>query len=204
MKKKLLIIGGMVAVLVIISGLVMGRFKKTQQGIISPSVETKKEELRLTTWEDPAGFKFSYPGEIKIDPHKEDKENYAHLELTLANRPGRIFIWIKDTNYLTIEDWAKKEATGGVRVFDSELGGKPAKKVGWTAPKKLVTATLDGDALVLVEVVIEDEWWSQTYSQILSSFEFIPLRGEPASAGAPAGEGGGDGGVIEEEEEIVE
>jgi hypothetical protein len=204
MKKKLLIVGGLLAVLVV-GGLVVGRFKKAPSGIISPLVETKKEEIQLTVWEDPAGFKFSYPSKIKIDPHKEDKENYAHLELTSPDHLGSILIWMKDTNYKNIDDWAEKDpsASSG-QVFDSELGGKPAKKVAYTTPKKLVTATLDGDVLVLVEVMVEDEWWNEVYNQILSSFEFIPLVGEEKAAPGPWEGTGGGAGVIEEEEEMVE
>jgi hypothetical protein len=211
-KKKLLILSGVVAVL-LVGGLVVMRLKKVPSGIISPLVETEKEELSLIVWEDPAGFKFSYPSKITIDPHEEDKENYAHLELTSPSHPGKILIWMKDTNYKNPDDWAKKEVGEG-QVFDSELGGKPAKKVASINPKKLTTATIDVDVLVLVEVFPEDEWWNEVYNQILSSFEFIPLAGEPASAGASAGKekaapgpwegSGGGAGVIEEEEEVVE
>ena len=177
------------------------RLKK--QSILSPLGETPTQKAQLPSWEDPAGFKFSYPDGIKINPHEEDTANYAHLELTASEHSGGILIWMKDTNYKDLEDWTKKEATGGAQVFDSELGGKPAKKVAYVSPQKLVVAAIDVDVLVLVEVSLDEEgYWQGVSDQILSSFEFIPLGGEPTSTAPGSRQGGG--GVIEEEEEIVE
>jgi hypothetical protein len=115
---------------------------------------------------------------------------------------------MKDTNYKTVEEWASfdfaQDKSSG-QVFDSELGGKLAKKIAYMSPKKLVVAAIDVDVLVLIEVMPEDNWWEDVYNQILLSFEFTPLAGEPTSAAPGPWEGtGGGGGVIEEEEEVVE
>lgn len=203
MKKNWLIVGIAIGLIILTVGVVVVvRLKK--QSILSPLGETPTQEAQLPSWEDPAGFKFSYPDGIKINPHEEDTVNYAHLELTSTGHSGGILIWMKDTNYKDLEDWTKKDpsASSG-QVFDSELGGKPAKKVAYVSPKKLVVATIDVDVLVLVEVSLDEEgYWQGVSDQILSSFEFIPLEGEPTSAAPGSGQGGG--GVIEEEEEIVE
>ena len=205
MKKNWLVAGIAIGLIILTVGAVaVVRLKK--QSVVSPLGETPTQKAQLPSWEDPAGFKFSYPDGIKINPHEEDTVNYAHLELTSTDHSGEILIWMKDTNYKDLEDWAKKEATGGAQVFDSELGGKTAKKIAYVSPKKLVVATIDVDVLVLVEVSLDEEgYWQGVSDQILSSFEFIPLEGEPTSAAPGAWEGaGGGGGVIEEEEEIVE
>lgn len=204
MKKNWLVAGIAIGLIILTVGVVaIVRLKK--QSILSPLGETPTQKAQLSSWEDPAGFKFSYPAEVKIDPHEEDTLNYAHLELTTTNHSGGILIWMKDTNYKDLEDWTKKEATGGAQVFDSELGGKPAKKIAYMSPKKLVVATIDVDVLVLVEVSLDEEgYWQGVSDQILSSFEFIPLEGEARPTSTAPGSRQGGGGVIEEEEEIVE
>jgi hypothetical protein len=122
---------------------------------------------------------------------------------------------VKDTTYKEIADWVKKENSpstssgqvGSTQVFDSELGGNPAKKLALNNPQKLVTATLDGNAIVLIEVYPQDLWWNETYNQILKSFEFIPLQGEEISAPAKVSGSSGqtvEGGIIDEGEEVVE
>ncbi len=208
MKKKLLIPLGILVLLLAGGGLYYFKFyQKSSSGLVNPLTNQKTEsEAKLLVWEDPAGFKFSYPEEIKINNHPEDEENYAHLELTVASHPGLILIWMKDNNYKNIQDWVKKEASASsAQVFDSDLGGHPAQKVALSNPQKMVTATLDGNAIVLVEVYPQDSWWNQTYNQILESFEFIPLQGEitsPQTSGSSGQNSGG--GIIDEGEEIVE
>lgn len=188
----------------IVSGLIVFLRTKKAPFKVSPVGELKSE-VKLATWEDPAGFSFSYPEDIEINPHEEDMENYAHLELTSAEHPGRILIWCQDTNYTDIEDWVKDEATEGAQVFDTELGGEPAKKVVWVDPKKMVVAAIDVDALVLVEIFPDEEgYWQEIYDQILSNFTFIPLEGEEAVAPGPWEGVGGVGGIIEEPEEVIE
>ena len=207
MQKKNWLVLGLILGIILIGGGVFLIFSssKRNSSLINP-LNQSKEEVSLKTWEDPAGFKFSYPEEVKINNHPEDEENYAYLELTVASHPGSILIWMKDTNYKNIQDWVKNnpEPVEG-QVFDSDLGNHPAQKVAFTNPQKMVTATLDGNALVLVEVYPEDFWWNQTYNQILSSFEFIPLQGEitPPQTSGSSGQNSG-GGIIDEGEEIVE
>ena len=208
MKKKLLIPLGILVLLLAGGGLYYFKFyQKSSSGLVNPLTNQKTEsEAKLLVWEDPAGFKFSYPEEIKINNHPEDEENYTHLELTVASHPGLILIWMKDTSYKNIQDWVKKEASASsAQVFDSDLGDHPAQKVAFTNPQKMVTVALDGNAIVLVEVYPQDSWWNQTYNQILESFEFIPLQGEiiPPQTSGSSGQNSG-GGIIDEGEEIVE
>ncbi len=90
-------------------------------------------------------------------------------------------------------------------AFDSELGGESAKKITYNEPRKLVTAAIDVDVLVLVEVMPEDNWWEEVANQILDSFEFIPLASEQDQTPQPAANNSYTGsGIIEEPEEIFE
>ena len=203
--KKLLIILAVVLVLPI-AGIII--FKSKQRTgldtpLDNPTVESGSV-VKLTVWEDPAGFSFSYPEEIEINPHSEDEENYAHLELVSPSESeGKIIIWVKETEFTDIEDWA--EATTGGQVFDTELDAEPAKKVAYSEPTKLVIAAIDVDVLVLIEMTPDKTgYWQKVYDKILSSFKFIPLEGEetapvpaePAET-APAN-------IIEEAEEMIE
>lgn len=209
-KKIIFIILGILVLLAAGGGFYYFKFyQKSSSGLVNPLTNQKTEsEAKLLVWEDPAGFKFSYPEGVKINNHPEDEENYAHLELTSTSHPGSILVWMKDTNYKNIQDWVKKEASASsAQVFDSDLGDHPAQKVALTNPQKMVMATLDGNALVLVEVYPEDSWWNQTYNQILSSFEFVPLKGEKTPSSSKVSGSSGQtsgGGIVDEGEEIVE
>lgn len=182
--------------------------KKSLVSIISPLSNqiTPTVTQILKTWEDPAGFKFSYPEGISINDHQEDTENYAHLELTNSFYPGRILIWMKDKTNNTLEEWVLKQ-TGEPQVFDSELAGQSAKKLAFTSPKKLIIAAFDQEVLILIEVYPENEWWTKTYEQILDSFELTSLLGkDKVKSRAPGAWQGqtGDSGIIDEGEEVVE
>jgi hypothetical protein len=202
--KKLIGIGVAIAVFVI-GGLVLFISLRKAGPLLSPLGDQKEKEPALLTWEDPAGFTFTYPEGVEIDPHQEDTENYAHLELTSSEHAGKILIWVKETDYQDIEAWAKKEVAKDAQVLDTQLGEEPAKKVASFDPEKLAVAAIDVNALVLLEMEPDEEgYWQGIFDQILESFAFIPIEGEettPAGGGeAPAG----GSGVILEEEEVIE
>lgn len=207
-KKYILIITVGLVILSSVAGVIFLKFKR-QPSLIKPVITEEQkdsiEEPKLLTWEDPAGFSFAHPENIEIDPHEEDEENYAHLELTSPDHPGGIAIWLKDTDYTKIEDWADRESSDSGQVLDTELGGEPAKKIAYNEPKKLVTATLDVDALVLIEMTPDEEgYWQGIYEKIASSFTLIPLEGEDPLAPGPWEGTGGGGGIVEEAEEVIE
>jgi len=209
MKKKTWLILISILVVLIIGFVIWFLTKPSSSGsAISPLGNQSEinENQTLKAWEDPAGFKFSYPDKIMIDNHPEDEENYAHLELTNTASPGRILIWMKDKAEKDLSTWLTNQE-GDFQSFDSELAGQSAKKLAFTTPKKMVTAMFDQEVIILLEVYPEDEWWTRTYDQILNSFELIPLVGEDkAKSQAPGAwqPGTGDTGIIDEGEEIVE
>ncbi|HUS52157.1 MAG TPA: hypothetical protein VMX77_01680 [Candidatus Bathyarchaeia archaeon] len=203
LNKKVIGLSLIIGLLVLLGGIFFIRAKKFGP-LVSPVGQEEEGEVLLSTWEDQAGFSFLYPEEVKIDPHEEDEENYAHLELVSSDHPGRILIFVKETTYQEIDDWATEEASPGAQVLDTQLGGEPAKKVAYSDPEKLVVATIDVDALVLLELEPDKEgFWQGIFDQILTSFAFIPVEGEEvAPAGgesAPAGDG-----IIWEAEEVIE
>jgi len=206
MKKRVFVILGILVLLLAGGSFYYFKFyQRKSSNLVNPLTSQSQTEAKLAVWQDPAGFKFSYPEEVKINNHPEDEENYAHLELTSASHPGSILVWMKDNNYKDIQAWVKQEnASGSAQVFDSDLGDHPAQKLAFANPQKMVTAALDGNAIVLIEVYPQDSWFNQTYNQILESFEFTPLAGEitPAETSGSSGQGSG-GEIIDEGEEIV-
>lgn len=203
LNKKVLGIGLIIGLLALLGGIFFVRAKKFGP-LVSPVGQEEEESVSLLTWEDQAGFSFLYPDKLEIDPHEDDEENYAHLELISSDHPGRIFIFVKETTHQEIDDWAAKEISPGAQVLDTQLGGEPAKKVAYSDPEKLVVVAIDVDALVLLELEPDEEgFWQEIFDQILTSFAFIPIEGEEtAPAGgesAPAGDG-----IIWEAEEVIE
>lgn len=135
----------------------------------------------LSTWKDPTGFTFQYPSDVSINPHDEDQENYAHLELTHKNHPGGIALWAKDipSGITDSTDWVKKEIQreDGTTI-DTTLGGVAAKKIlRGTPTNRIVTATLIDDMVIVLEGSFEkDEYWQKTYAMVVDSLSFPNLK----------------------------
>jgi len=199
-KKKIIIIG--IGVMAILAGLSLATFvlfKPKQEEPISPAIKLEKPGEILTpwlVWKDPAGFSLSYPEGLQVNPHQEDETSYAHLEFSAADHPGGIVVWMKDTNYKTIADWAKKESGAASEpILATTLGGREAKKVAYK-DGRVTTAALDEEVIVLVEMLTGEKYfWQPVYEKIIESFEFTPL----AQASPPA-----TSEEVLEEEEIVE
>jgi hypothetical protein len=204
-KKTYLIIIG---VLLFLGGTFLFFKSLKKSSFVKPvfEVEPTTTEVKVVFWEDPSGFSFLYPEGIEIDPHEEDEESYAHLDLTSPDYPGHIVIWAKDTDFKDIESWAEEEAGSG-QVFDTELGGESAKKIAFSDPQKMIVGAIDIDALVLIEMMPDEGgFWQKVYDDLLASFEFIPLEDEEKAA-APSSAGSTSGGgsqIIEEPEEVIE
>lgn len=149
-------------------------FSKREANIVSPALTpTPTEVLNFKTWKDQAQFSFDYPENITLNPHEEDKENYAHVELTSDSHPGRIIIWVKDTNAADIESWAKSEKAQN--ILDSTIGGLPAKKILiGEQTKKVTLSTINYGYLYQVESeLIDFDFWNNIFDKITSSFSFL-------------------------------
>lgn len=155
----------------------------------------------LLTWDDPAGFTVSYPDTVSVNKHDEDKDNYAHVELTSTAHPGKLIIWVKDipkgmTDTLS---WGKKmSASSSAILFDTTLGGKPAQKVLTSTPKTVAVGIVYDGVLWTVETDLADSaYWQSVHDIVTGSFSFKPVSTEPVSQGAPAEES-------VDEEEVLE
>ena len=178
-KKTILIIFS----ITIISGVIIGGGyyfwqAKKQVGLpisqqVSASATPIQEELVI--WEDPSEFSFSYPKGLKLNPHDEDKINYAHIELTSDTYPGRIILWTKDSNETSIDNWAKKN--NAEAALDTALGDEKAKKILITDPsQKIITSALHSGYLYQVEGEMGDDYWKKVYGDILTSYKFTSTK----------------------------
>ncbi len=202
-------IGVMVIVVVLLAGggFVFWNMRTTAPAppmeVVENPTPTPEE---MAQWNDPAGLAFSYPKALKVNPHEEDNENYAHVELTHPDNPGRIIVWAKDTTAKDARTWVKNEKTlaDGV-ALDTTLAGQPGQKVLVSTPKKrIITVTLDEGIAFYVEGEFDNsEYWTQVYDTIVSTFAFIPLEGETISSG-PAASAQGEGEISVDEEEVLE
>ncbi len=151
-------------------------FKLSNQNNIKPSLidisPTPKEE-ELISWIDQAEFSFQYPKSLNLNPHEEDQENYAHVELTSDQKQGSIIVWVKDTDVETINDWVKQKKIEG--AIDTVLGGEPAKKILTSEdPSKIIISSLYGGYLYQIEVNLgESDFWHKVADIVASSFKFI-------------------------------
>lgn len=179
--------------------------------VISPLTEvqpTAAPAEELAEWVDQSEFAFRYPKSLKLDPHEEDQQNYAHVELTSATHSGNLIVWVKDTNSKDLEDWVKKTKTTG--VLESTLGGESAKKVLTSGDKGqvlIVTTIRDGYLYQIESNFGEGNYWNQVYQIVSSTFKFVsPTQKEIPQKAASGGDTGesATGGDFTEEEEVVE
>jgi len=202
--KKLWYIPAGVVLLGIIGGGVYLYKTKTSVQIVSPGGDkvislTPTPAVPLTTWTDDAGFSFQYPKNVSVNKHEEDNDNYAHVELTNADHPGKIIVWVKDlpSGVSDLASWVTNTPSyANASVIDTTLGGQPAKKILVTAPVKMYTVgTISDSLLFYVEGTLTDSaYWQGVEDGIVGSFAFTPDSSTQTfqSSGGNAGASSGD------------
>lgn len=178
-----------------------------QNKVVSPVTSPENispTSVTLATWIDQAEFSFKYPQDVSLDPHDEDTENYAHIELSKSSYPGSVTVWVKDTQSATIEDWAAKSKI--TNALDSSLDTEPAKKVlADDEVKRITLSAIHNGYLYQIEVDSSDEYWKNIYDQVVASFVFT---GNEENVGQTQGdttnETAGDNDISYDEEEVLE
>lgn len=165
--------------------------QQTAQTTLTPTPPT------LATWDDPAGFTFTYPDGLSVNKHDEDTNNYAHIELTHKDHPGSVIVWAKDTTSADVQAWATTEKQfAGSTMIDTTLGGKAAKKISFS-PNKRIVGTIYDDLLFTVDATLDDQaYWEKVVDVIANSFTFKPVG---AASGVDT-----VGGASVDEEEVVQ
>ena len=194
----------------VVGGIVSGGYLLWTRNRSVPAPQTAvptPSPTQLLTWNDPNGFNFEYPERLVVNKHDEDKENYAHLEFTHPDHPGKLIVWGKDPakGVTDTAGWVKNEKRfTGASALDTEMGGQKAAKImveGVT--RMLVSGTVYDGIVWSVEATLEDtDFWSKVHTAVTDSFSFVSVK-EPGSEATsePAS-------VVEtqavDEEEVVE
>lgn len=188
MNKKLVVAIGVGCVLLVAAGLLYVFREKLMPGLGEKTLPTGSQEstpkysFTWQLWEDPAGFSFEYPKELKLNPHPEDETSYAHLELTSPDQPGTVTITVNDAEYPDIESWmSEDELVKGGSGLDTKVASMAAKKVALGKDRE-ITAFIDWDQVVyVVDATGENrDYWKPIYNHVLDSFKLTPLEGESA------------------------
>lgn len=206
MKRRVVIVIICIVLAAIFGGSIYVLSGKSALGkMVSPqSVTEQKQSAQPTvvpelTWDDPAGFTIRYSGELNINNHEEDPDNYAHLELTNPIHPGNIIVWVKDTTAADVTAWVQTDkGYQDANKINTTLGGQPAKKIILTGTvKKTVTGAIYDGLLFMIEGNLSDSaYWTVQYQRISDSFQFKPLENPPPDY---SGSGEADSGYDEEE-----
>lgn len=212
MNKKILLplIGGtLLAIIVVFFSLSKS---SKNQNIRSPVFENNLKTtlsitptVKLSEYKDPSGFKFSYPGTLKLsNKETEDQKIYSLLELTFSKNQGKIEIRVEDSQLTKIDDWFtyNKVATKPVNIKKIKLADIEGRQ--FIQKGKLLTMALDQGALFTFTVTLgnEENYWLDANNQILKSFQFI--LPENTENNVPAGDESSEENVIFEGEEIIE
>lgn len=146
----------------------------------TPKDDKKDFDFKLEKWEDPAGFAFEYPKELKIDTNQEVEEYYAFLELEHQDKNGNLLIAVIDSEYPTIDEWAvKDEKFKDYPSLDTKIAEFDAKKVNKEG--EVINAFIDPDQVIYLihkKDQQNQDYWNAVYNKILETFELIPLEGE--------------------------
>ncbi len=160
--------------------------KQNNKQALSTVFAPTTSPVEMATWNDQAGFQFQYPKDLSVNKHDEDTDNYAHIELTKKDHPGKLIIWAKDTNAQDVTAWVKTEKRfSSASILDTTLGGLPAKKILLTSPEKMLIVGAISDSIVFtIEATLEyGSYWSNVHNTIVSSFmvkESVPSSSESA------------------------
>lgn len=184
-KKVIVIIISVLAVLLGLVIVVKIFVKPSKQKSISPVGEKqqKKEpefQVDLKEWNDPAGFAFLHPDDLKITSVEEDEVNYARLILSKDGALGKIEITCGDSQFASLDDWAKNDklAKEG-SALETEIASMSAKKVALNEGRE-IAAVIDADQVIykFVKESEGEEYWDRVFRAVLSTFRLVPLEGE--------------------------
>lgn len=207
MAKKVFL--GLILLTIVIFAAVFYFSGRTEKTFRSPVVDQKKpptnskpnQTLRdqEKTYQDPAGFSFSYPARSDVNQIKtSDQSVYSSLEIVSKNRAGKITLTAVTSPLTKIEDYfiKKKVERRKLKIADMEAGQYEEKG-------KIITVGLDQGVLFTIAVDYKNDknYWDSVNKKLVTSFAFeLPEAANPPAGDRPSEQG--DDVIYEGEEEI--
>lgn len=183
---------------------VLPRRQPTVSQTPSPTPTMAEKETVFQTYEDEAGFTFSYPKGMTVSQRDlNDSTVYSSLELTSSDYPDeKIVIKISDTTEKSADKWLKtmfKEEQSS--SSPATLASLQGIKVNYS--QSLVFIGLDSNIAFFVQAPKSNVFWTSTFEKILETFT-LDLAQNNSSNASGAGSSTSTSDIIDEGEEIVE
>lgn len=161
----------------------------TKTSLVSPFANSVAQKSKaqpsetLKEYSDQTGFTISYPDNLSIESKEiEDNSTYADIQLNSKDVSGSIRLTIADTKLTSIDEWVKKNATSQTPT-ETKLGSLNAKEIKFS--DRLLLVALDQGILFTIEMpLVEQDFWSKVYSQIIKDFTFTSPTADTKSGQA--------------------
>lgn len=158
---------------IILAGALIGYFRfRTEQYDAKTNISPSKKVTVLSVikeYNDPVGFKFSYPESASVAAKKITKDTvYASLEITSPSTKGNISIEAVSSTLQKLDTLVATK-TGVANIKLADLAAKQ-----YTEKDKIMTFALDKGVLFTITVTPEgnSEYWSTVNKKIISTFVF--------------------------------
>jgi|GEM_PF-1722865 len=180
--------------------------------LISPTGNLSKQSsptalpIRYFTYNDPAGFKFSYPDTLTAtSPSTLRDDFYSQIELKSQKYQGAITIVAKNTNVTDLNQWLinNKIETKTISVRDLKLADLNAKQFANNGKTTTVALDQGVEFTVLLSATNNPAYWITAYNKILGSFAFVDPVSQNQDQNSAADTSGSDA-VEYEGEEVIE
>jgi uncharacterized protein (UPF0333 family) len=163
------------------------------------------EALDSKEFQDPSGFKFSYPADLKVSViSKNDPDYYSSLKLESAAAEENLTIDITATEYKSLDEWIKNNKQIANNATTLKLGGINANKI--QSKGKIMIIAVDLDTLITLTSnfsEINRNYWENATEKVATTFAFeLPEADSAVQSSNPAESSGDD--IEFEGEEVIE
>jgi hypothetical protein len=180
-KKYLLVIP--VLIILGIGWFVFQQRSQHSSPLIPPTISKPLPSETLITYEDPAGFSFSYPDNISLSKNEtEDTDIYSDLSLYSKDVSGSINLTISDSKLKNVEEWiTDQQLTPTDPNKEVFLGSLKTTEV--TTTDHIYLVGFDQGILFTIRMPrLEEEFWQPVYFGLRSNFAFLaPASTDTAS-----------------------
>ncbi len=195
---KNVIYGLIVGAVVAVGGFYFFTRSSKHVGSFKDNASVKSAEAdssQTKEFQDPAGFKFSYPKDYVVSSEAPNDPNiYSSLTITSKKNKGQISILILQSTLSSLTAYFKQSGLGtsSTTSADLKLGDLSAKQLDDGV--NVTTAALDSNILYVVKLSPEENKteWLDAYQKIVSSLTFQAPTSPAAGAAAVGSDVGPD------------